>query len=63
VDFAAVAAGMGAWARRVETLEALEAAVEEAAAVDRPAVIDALVDPAEYLAQHPRAARGGAGAG
>jgi acetolactate synthase I/II/III large subunit len=58
VDFAAVAQGLGAWARRVETLEDLEAAVKEAARLDRPAVIDAVVDPAEYAAQHPRARRG-----
>jgi acetolactate synthase I/II/III large subunit len=55
VDFAAAAAGLGAWARRVETMEALEDAVREGLRVDRPAVIDAVVDPAEYLAQHPRA--------
>ncbi len=55
VDFAAAAAGLGAWARRVETMEALEDAVREGFRVDRPAVIDAVVDPAEYFAQHPRA--------
>jgi acetolactate synthase-1/2/3 large subunit len=55
VDFAAAAAGLGAWARRVETMEALEAAVREGLRVDRPVVIDAVVDPAEYFAQHPRA--------
>jgi len=51
VDFAAAAAGFGAWARRVETLDQLERAVREALTVDRPAVIDAIVDPAEYVAQ------------
>jgi acetolactate synthase-1/2/3 large subunit len=50
VDFAAVAAGFGAWARRVATLGELDAAVREAQHVDRPVVIDALVDPAEYTA-------------
>jgi thiamine pyrophosphate-dependent acetolactate synthase large subunit-like protein len=54
VDFAAMAAAMGAWSRRVETPEALEAAVREGLRADRPVVIDALVDPAEYLAHHPR---------
>ena len=55
VDFAAVAAGLGAWSRRVETPEALEAAVKEGLGIDRPVVIDAVVDPAEYAAHHPRA--------
>ena len=48
VDFAAASAGLGAWARRVETMDELDAAVNEALSVDRPAVIDAVVDPAEY---------------
>jgi acetolactate synthase I/II/III large subunit len=55
VDFAAVAAGFGAWSRRVESHEELRAAVAEAREVNRPAVIDAVVDPAEYGAHHPRA--------
>ncbi|MBI3261554.1 MAG: thiamine pyrophosphate-binding protein [Acidobacteria bacterium] len=50
VDFAAASAALGAWARRVETLEALDAAVADGWRVDRPVVIDAVVDPAEYLA-------------
>ena len=54
VDFAAVAAGMGAWSRRVETLDALESAVKESRGIDRPVVIEAMVDPAEYVAHHPR---------
>jgi acetolactate synthase I/II/III large subunit len=54
VDFAAVAAGFGAWSRRVDTLDALEDAVREALRIDRPVVIDALVDPTEYVAHHPR---------
>lgn len=49
VDFAAASAGLGAWARRVETMDQLDAAVGEALRVDRPAVIDAVVDPAEYF--------------
>jgi acetolactate synthase-1/2/3 large subunit len=49
VDFAAASAGLGAWARRVETMDQLDAAVREAMTVDRPAVIDAVVDPAEYF--------------
>ncbi len=48
VDFAAVSAALGAWARRVSTMEELDAAVREALSVDRPAVIDAVVDPREY---------------
>jgi acetolactate synthase I/II/III large subunit len=54
VDFAAVAAGFGVWSRRVETMDALESAVREGLRVDGPVVIDALVDPAEYPAHHPR---------
>jgi acetolactate synthase-1/2/3 large subunit len=54
VDFAAVAAGFGVWSRRVETMEGLESAVREGLRVDGPVVIDALVDPAEYPAHHPR---------
>jgi acetolactate synthase-1/2/3 large subunit len=48
VDFAAASAAFGAWARRVNTMADLESAVREARRVDRPAVIDAVVDPAEY---------------
>jgi acetolactate synthase-1/2/3 large subunit len=55
VDFAAVAAAMGAWSRRVETLEALESAVKEGLGLDCPVVIEAIVDPAEYVAHYPRA--------
>jgi acetolactate synthase I/II/III large subunit len=50
VDFAAAAAAMGAWARRVETMAALESAVQEARRVNRPAVLDVVVDPAAYPA-------------
>jgi thiamine pyrophosphate-dependent acetolactate synthase large subunit-like protein len=35
-------------------MEALEDAVREALRVEGPVVIDALVDPAEYAAHHPR---------
>src|SRR5262245_45761212 len=48
IDFAAAAAGFGAWSRRVDSLESLDAAVHEARRVDRPAVIDAIVDAASY---------------
>ena len=51
VDFAAAARAMGAWGRRVSTMAELEAALDEATAVDLPVVIDAVVDPAEYAAQ------------
>lgn len=51
VDFAVASAGLGAWSRRVETMPELDAAVREALTLDRPAVIDAVVDPAEYVAQ------------
>jgi acetolactate synthase-1/2/3 large subunit len=52
VDFAAVAAGMGAWSRRVSTMEELDVAVREGLRIDRPVVIDALVDPGEYQAHN-----------
>ena len=51
VDFAAAATAMGAWARRVESMRELDAALDEAVFVDAPVVIDAVVDPAEYAAQ------------
>jgi thiamine pyrophosphate-dependent acetolactate synthase large subunit-like protein len=54
VDFAAVASGFGVWSRRVDTMDALETAVGDARRVEGPAVIDAIVDPAEYAAHHPR---------
>ncbi|MGH9387933.1 MAG: thiamine pyrophosphate-binding protein [Vicinamibacterales bacterium] len=58
VDFAAVAAGLGAWSRRVRTMAELDAAVREGMTIDRPVVIDALVDPAEYRAHNsPRGVR------
>ncbi len=52
VDFARVAEGFGAWARRVTTLAELDAAVREGLSAGRPAVIDAVVDPGEYRKQN-----------
>jgi acetolactate synthase-1/2/3 large subunit len=52
VDFAAVAAGLGAWSRRVRTMSELDAAVREGFTIDRPVVIDAIVDPTEYRAHN-----------
>jgi acetolactate synthase-1/2/3 large subunit len=52
VDFAAIAAGFGAWSRRVSTMAELDAAVREGLTVTRPVVIDAIVDPAEYRKQN-----------
>jgi acetolactate synthase-1/2/3 large subunit len=49
VDFAAASAGLGAWARRVETMDQLDAAIQEAQGINRLVVIDAVVDPAEYF--------------
>jgi acetolactate synthase I/II/III large subunit len=54
VDFARVASGFGVWSRRVDSMPSLEDAVREALSVDGPALIDAVVDPAEYAAHHPR---------
>jgi acetolactate synthase-1/2/3 large subunit len=54
VDFSIVASGFGAWSRHVESMEALEEAVREGQLIDGPVVIDAVVDPAEYVAHHPR---------
>lgn len=50
VDFAAVSAALGAWSRRVATLNDLEGAVKDALRYDGPAVIEVLIDPAEYSA-------------
>jgi acetolactate synthase-1/2/3 large subunit len=53
VDFASVAKGLGAWSRRVSRMAELEAAVGEGLLVmDRPVVIDAVVDPSEYRKQN-----------
>jgi thiamine pyrophosphate-dependent acetolactate synthase large subunit-like protein len=48
IDFAAASAALGAWSRRVETLTELDTAIQEALQVERPAVIDAIVDPGSY---------------
>jgi acetolactate synthase-1/2/3 large subunit len=50
VDFATASAGLGAWTRRVETMDEVESAVREGLEADRPVVIDVLVDPGEYAA-------------
>ena len=50
IDFAAASAALGAWSRRVSTLEELDAAVTEARAHDGPSVIEVPIDPAEYHA-------------
>ena len=50
VDFAAAAAALGAWSRRVTTLDDLAAAVTEARRLDVPAVIEVPIDPTEYHA-------------
>jgi thiamine pyrophosphate-dependent acetolactate synthase large subunit-like protein len=50
VDFAATARGFGAWARRAESMAELVAAFKDAPA-QGPAVIDAIIDPAEYVRQ------------
>jgi acetolactate synthase-1/2/3 large subunit len=54
IDFAAAAEAMGAWARRVTSLDELDRAVRDGLRVDRPAVIDAKVDPFEYVAHTTR---------
>ena len=48
IDFAAASAALGAWSRRVDTLDDLDAAVREARSLDVPAVIEVPIDPAEY---------------
>jgi acetolactate synthase-1/2/3 large subunit len=50
VDFTAASRALGAWARRVSTLDELEAAVTEARRLNVPAVIEVPIDPAEYRA-------------
>jgi acetolactate synthase-1/2/3 large subunit len=51
VDFAAAARALGAWARRVRTMDELTAALREAPRRRGPVVIDAVVDPDEYAQQ------------
>ena len=48
VDFAAAAAALGAWSRRVTSLEELAEAVHAGRMSNRPAVIDVPIDPREY---------------
>jgi acetolactate synthase-1/2/3 large subunit len=48
IDFVAASAALGAWSRRVATLEELERAVQEARRLDVPAVIEVQIDPTEY---------------
>jgi acetolactate synthase-1/2/3 large subunit len=50
IDFAAASAALGAWSRRVSTLDELAAAVTEARSLDVPAVIEVPIDPTEYHA-------------
>jgi acetolactate synthase-1/2/3 large subunit len=52
VDFAAVAAAMGAQAHRARTMAELDAAVRAGLNADAPVVIDAVVDPREYRAHN-----------
>jgi thiamine pyrophosphate-dependent acetolactate synthase large subunit-like protein len=50
VDFAAASAALGAWSRRVTTMEQLRQAVKEARAHDGPSVVEVMIDPTEYPA-------------
>jgi acetolactate synthase-1/2/3 large subunit len=50
VNFAAAAGALGAWARRVQTIEELQESVKIARGHDGPAVVEVLIDPAEYVA-------------
>jgi len=50
VNFAAASAALGAWSRRVSTMEDLQNAVKTAQQQDGPAVVEVLVDPTEYAA-------------
>ncbi|HVC21546.1 MAG TPA: thiamine pyrophosphate-binding protein [Vicinamibacterales bacterium] len=50
VDFSAASRAFGAWARRVRTMAELDAAIDAAQAHDGPAVVEVLIDPAEYRA-------------
>jgi thiamine pyrophosphate-dependent acetolactate synthase large subunit-like protein len=58
IDFAGASAALGAWSRRVETLDELSAAVNEARALDVPAVIEVPIDPTEYHAHAAPSRRG-----
>jgi acetolactate synthase-1/2/3 large subunit len=48
VDFAAAAKAFGAWSARVETMDDLDAALAEGLRVQKPVVIDVMIDPTEY---------------
>jgi acetolactate synthase-1/2/3 large subunit len=50
VDFAAASAALGAWSRRVTTIEQLKQAVNEARMHDGPSVVEVMIDPTEYQA-------------
>lgn len=50
IDFAKAAEALGAWGRRVASLEELGRAVDEALRLCRPSVIDVPIDPTEYFA-------------
>jgi acetolactate synthase-1/2/3 large subunit len=50
VDFRAASAALGAWSRRVRTLPELQAAVTEGLRQNGPAVVEVMIDPAEYRA-------------
>ena len=50
LDFAAAARACGAWGVRIETMDDLDSAVREGLHLGAPAVLDVLVDPAEYRA-------------
>jgi acetolactate synthase-1/2/3 large subunit len=48
IDFAGAGRALGAWARRVVSLEELDRAMAEALAIDGPALLDIAIDPEEY---------------
>jgi len=48
INFGMAAEALGAWGRRVASLDELGAAVAEGRGTGRPVVIDVPVDPAEY---------------
>jgi acetolactate synthase-1/2/3 large subunit len=48
VDFSAAAEAFGAWSARVETIDDLDTAVREGLRMQRPVVLDVVIDPTEY---------------
>lgn len=52
IDFASVGEALGAWSRRVVTLDELAQAIEAGLRVDRPVAIDVPIDPTEYRAHN-----------